>query len=172
MERENYYPEPVKSTMRVQNSLFLDLLWVYQDLVKLATLSKSCYNFRCCSGFDKYFQCKVVIHGLHIERASLHYGERDENLHKKWTSKNESSRLFLENLTLTRSPSSSLHSSLSSANQFSNRFFLFWLTTRRDNSKDSNALSFPLVKSVPKYCNSGGVWPACTGTLWTEQENV
>ena len=68
-------------------------------------------------------------------------------------------------LTLTRSPSSSLHSSLSSANQFSSRFFLFWLTTRRDNSKDSKALSFPLVNNVPKYCNSGGVCPACTGTL-------
>lgn len=67
--------------------------------------------------------------------------------------------------TFTRSPSSSLHSNLSSANQFSRRFFLFWFTTRRDNSNDSNALSFPLVKSVPKYCNKGGVCPACTGTL-------
>lgn len=74
-----------------------------------------------------------------------------------------------KNWTFTRSPSSSLHSSLSSANQFSNKFFLFWFTTRRDNSKDSKAFSFPFVKRVPKYCNSGGVCPAWTGTLWKIQ---
>lgn len=69
----------------------------------------------------------------------------------------------LESNCLTKSPSSSLHSSLSSFSHFSNKCFRFCCKIGFAISKDSYRFSPPLSRSVPKYCNIGESCPGKTG---------
>ena len=66
----------------------------------------------------------------------------------------------------SRSPSSSEHSSLSSAIHVSSSCFLFDASTSFASSTASNALSWPRCRQIPKYCSSGGLWPGVAGTFW------
>jgi len=73
-----------------------------------------------------------------------------------------------KNITFTRSPSSSVHSSLSSASHFPKSFCLLRLTDSRDIFNDSNESSFLLEAENrwSKYCKHDGIICASSkGTL-------
>ncbi|KAI3480029.1 hypothetical protein L1887_57805 [Cichorium endivia] len=65
----------------------------------------------------------------------------------------------------TMSPSSSLHSILDSLSHFSRRCFLPWLRTGRASSRDSNLLSEPFSRRMPKYWRMGGEGAWLVGDL-------
>ena len=67
---------------------------------------------------------------------------------------------------LMRSPSSSVHSSLSSPIHFcSSCCFPCWITGFA-SSIDSIALSLPFSSSMPKYVRIGVACPGCPGACW------
>mmetsp|Transcript_11520 Transcript_11520/g.29034 ORF Transcript_11520/g.29034 Transcript_11520/m.29034 type:complete len:264 (+) Transcript_11520:3390-4181(+) len=66
----------------------------------------------------------------------------------------------------TRSPSSSVHVSLSSANHFSSRFLRPCCSTGRASSTLSTPFSLPISSSTPKYCRRGDGMLAWVGSCW------
>lgn len=55
---------------------------------------------------------------------------------------------------------------LSSFSHFSSSCLRPCCRTGLHSSRDSNLLSWPWSKRIPKYCKSGEAWPGWAGTLW------